>query len=146
LSMITGGFFGYFPCMHYIQHCFICRPSDSTEGRRTLGSNPGQLRLRQLAVRSSCHTRLYLIHKLGYISWCSTLIKKKIKFSLYIRKFSDGEVGKSNMTNGLLKYMVKYLLIFLLYYRKPVLIYDFATAPLRISLNTMKIWSSFLSM
>jgi hypothetical protein len=29
--------------MHCIQHCFICRPSDSTVSK---GSNPGLLRLR----------------------------------------------------------------------------------------------------
>ncbi len=35
--------------MYLIQHCFICRPSDSTASRRRiLGSNPGLLRLWQV--------------------------------------------------------------------------------------------------
>jgi malic enzyme len=34
----------------------------------------------------------------------STLIKKKIKFSSYIRIFRSGAVAKSYMTNGLLIY------------------------------------------
>jgi hypothetical protein len=60
---------------------------------------------------------------------CATLIKKKIKFSSYIRKFRVEQL-QSHMTNGLLtSYMVKYLLISS-YIRKPFLIYDFATAPL----------------
>ncbi len=32
--------------MYFLQHCFICRPSDSTVCRRMLWSNPGLLRLR----------------------------------------------------------------------------------------------------
>ncbi len=34
----------------------------------------------------------------------STLIKKKIKFSSYIRKIQNGAVAKSYMTNGLFIY------------------------------------------
>jgi hypothetical protein len=62
----------------------------------------------------------------------TTLIKKKIKFSSYIREIQEihnGAVAKSYMTNGLLEssYMGKYLRISS-YIRKPI--YDFATAPL----------------
>jgi hypothetical protein len=53
-----------------------------------------------------------------------TLIKKKIKFASYIKKFRKS-VAKSYMTYGLLIY-VKYLRISS-YIRKPCLIYDFAT-------------------
>ncbi len=49
--VVSGGapffkifFFGIFFFPYYIQHCFICRPSDST-CRRMLGSNPGPLQL-----------------------------------------------------------------------------------------------------
>jgi hypothetical protein len=47
-------------------------------------------------------------------------------------EIQKGAVAKSYMTNGLL--MTKYLRISS-YIRKPFLIYDFATAPIRISLN-----------
>jgi hypothetical protein len=56
----------------------------------------------------------------------NSLIKKKIEFSSYVRKFRNGAVAKSYMTNGLIKYMGKYLLISS-YFTKPFL---FATAPL----------------
>ncbi len=45
-----------FFCMNFIQHCFICRPSDSTV------SNPGLLRL-WLWQSDALTTRLDLIHK-----------------------------------------------------------------------------------
>jgi hypothetical protein len=54
-----------------------------------------------------------------------TLIKKKIKFSSYIRKF---KMEQLQMTNGLLIYGE--IFAHSSYIRKPFLIYDFATAPL----------------
>ncbi len=73
--------------------------------------------------------------------WKAALIKKKIKFSSYVRN------AKSYMTNkGLLtSYMGKYLRISS-YIRKPFLIFDFATVPLWISLYMKKIWFSILSL
>jgi hypothetical protein len=62
-------------------------------------------------------------------SYNSTLIKNKIKFSSYIRKFRSGAVAKSYMRKGFLIYeeMRKYLVIYSM--RRPLVIYDFATAP-----------------
>jgi hypothetical protein len=63
----------------------------------------------------------------------TTLIKEKIKFSSYIRKFRMEQL-QSHMTNGLLLYgdISSYI-------RKPFLIYDFATFPLCIFLYMSKI-------
>jgi hypothetical protein len=60
----------------------------------------------------------------------STLIKKKIKFSSYIRKFRNGAVAKSYMTNGVLIYGEIFAHFLIYSIRKPFLIYYFATAPL----------------
>jgi hypothetical protein len=49
-----------FLCKYFIPHCFICRPSDSM-CRRTMGSNPGQLRLLYWLSDAQA-TWLYLIH------------------------------------------------------------------------------------
>jgi hypothetical protein len=56
----------------------------------------------------------------------STLIKKKMKFSSYIRKFRCKVIPY--MRKGFLIYekMRKYLTM---YMRRPLVIYDFATAP-----------------
>ncbi len=68
-----------------------------------------------------------------------TLIKKKIKFSSYIKKFEWSSCKVIyDWRRG------KYLRISS-YIRKPYLIYDFGTAPLWISLYMAKIWFSFLS-
>ncbi len=72
-----------------------------------------------------------------------TLIKKKIKFSSYIRIFRVEQL-QSHIWLTASSYIGKYLPISS-YIRKPFLIYDFETAPLRISLYMMKIWFSFLS-
>ncbi len=60
----------------------------------------------------------------------ASLIKKKIKFSSYIRKFIMEQLhSRIYMTNGLLIYgQVNYLRISS-YVTKPFLIYDFVTAP-----------------
>jgi hypothetical protein len=52
-------------------------------------------------------------------------MKKKIKFSSYIRKFRRDQVQRSPQSS----YMVKYLRISS-YIRKPFLIYDFAPDPI----------------
>ncbi len=62
--------------------------------------------------------------------------KKKINFSLIYKEIHNGAVAKSFMNNGLLISS---------YIRKPFLIYDFSTVPFWISLNTRKIFFSFLS-
>jgi hypothetical protein len=53
---LKGGFFQYF-----IQHCFICRPSDSTMPENA-GIEPRIVATSALAVRRSITTRLDLIH------------------------------------------------------------------------------------
>jgi hypothetical protein len=52
---LKGGFFGFFLFMYDIQHCFICRPSDSTvsEDARI---EPGTVATTALAVRRSNHS------------------------------------------------------------------------------------------
>ncbi len=72
-----------------------------------------------------------------------TLIKKKIKFSLYIRKSRVVQL-LSHIWPTASSYTGKYLRISS-YIRKPFLIYDFATAPLWISLYMRKILLNFLS-
>ncbi len=72
-----------------------------------------------------------------------TLIKKKIKFSSYIRKFRVEQLQNYIWLTAS-SYIGKYLPISS-YIRKPFLIYDFATAPLWISLYIRKIWFYFLS-
>ncbi len=73
----------------------------------------------------------------------STLIKKKIKFSSYTRKFR-WEQFQSNIWLTASSFM-EIFVHFLIYIRKPFLIYDFATAPLWIYLYMRKILFSFLS-
>ncbi len=62
----------------------------------------------------------------------SALIKKKRKFSSYIRKFWR-DLLQSHVWLTASSHMVKYLRISS-YIRKPLLIYDFATDPIWISL------------
>jgi hypothetical protein len=59
----------------------------------------------------------------------STLIKKKMKFSLYIKGIQMGAVAKSYMRKGFLIYeeIRKYLTIHSM--RRPLVISDFGTAP-----------------
>ncbi len=72
-----------------------------------------------------------------------TLIKKKINFSSYIRKFWMEQL-QSQIWLTASSHMVKYLSISS-YIRNPFLINDFATAPFWMSLyNMRKIWYSFL--
>ncbi len=67
-SLIFNRGFLIFFVIYFIQHCFICRPSNSNVCRRMLGSNPGRLRLwpwQSDALTSRLdviHTRLDLIH------------------------------------------------------------------------------------
>jgi hypothetical protein len=72
---------------------------------------------------------------------CNALIKKKIKFSSYIRKFRVEQL-QSHIWLTASSYMGKYLRISS-YIRKPFRIYDFATAPFWISLYMRKILFSF---
>jgi hypothetical protein len=64
--------------------------------------------------------------------------KKENKIFLLYREIQSGAVAKSNMRKGFLIYeeMRKY---FSPYMRRPLIIYDFATAPLRIFLYMRKI-------
>ncbi len=73
--------------------------------------------------------------------WGATLIKKKIKFSSYIRKFRRDWL-QSCIWLTASSYMVKYLRISS-YARKAFHIYDFATDPIWISLYMWKISFSF---
>ncbi len=73
--------------------------------------------------------------------WGATLIKKKIKFSSYIRKFRRDRL-QSRIWQTASSYIVKNLRISS-YVRKPFHIYDFATDPIWISLYMWKIFLSF---
>ncbi len=68
-----------------------------------------------------------------------TLIKKKIKFSSYIRKFRMAQL-QSHIWLTASSYKYKYLGISS-YVRTPFLIYDCVTAPLLISLYMRKIYT-----
>jgi hypothetical protein len=57
---LTGGFLGF---LCFIQHCSICRPSDSTVSEDA-GIEPGLLRLRHQRL-GTLTTRLDLIHYLA---------------------------------------------------------------------------------
>jgi hypothetical protein len=71
--------------------------------------------------------------------------KKENHVYLIYKEIQSGAIAKSYMTNGLLpSYMGKYLRVSS-YMRKPFIIYDFATAPLWISLYMRKILFYFLS-
>jgi hypothetical protein len=71
------------------------------------------------------------------------LIKNKIKFSSKIRIFRMEQL-QSHILLTASSYMGKYLRISS-YIRKPCLVHDFATAPLKISLYIKKMLFSFLS-
>ncbi len=79
----------------------------------------------------------------GIIIALWTLIKKKMKFSSYIRKFKMEQL-QSYIWLTASSYMGKNLRISS-YIRKSFLIYDFATAPLWIALYMRKTLFSFLS-
>ncbi len=51
---LTGVFFRIFFCMYFIQHCFICRPSDSTVPEDA-GIEPRTVATSASAVRRSSH-------------------------------------------------------------------------------------------
>ncbi len=87
-----------------------------------------------VSLRSPCRESI-----LNSLHW----LKKKIKFSLYIRKFRMEQL-QSHMWLTASSYLGKYLRVSS-YIRKHFLIYDFATAPLWISSYMRKIWLSFLS-
>ncbi len=77
----------------------------------------------------------------GTKSLYSTLVKKKIKFSSYVRKFRWGRLQSHVWLTASL-YMVKYLRIFS-YIRNPFLIYELATNPIWISFYLRKIYFLF---
>jgi len=70
-----------------------------------------------------------------------TLIKKKIKFFSYVRKFRMEQL-RSHKWLTVYSHMVKYLRISS-YIRKPFIINDFETNPIWISLHIRKISFSF---
>ncbi len=83
-------------------------------------------------------------HRLSEWWPAAALIKKKRRFSSYIRKFRRDRLQSHKWLTAS-SYMVKYLRISS-YMRKPsFLIYDFATDPIWISLCMRKILFSFLS-
>jgi hypothetical protein len=68
--------------------------------------------------------------RLTRLSRVAALIKKKIKFSSYIKKFRVDHL-QSHMTDGLLIYgEILRISSYIRKPRKPFLIYNFATAPL----------------
>ncbi len=75
--------------------------------------------------------------------WITTLIKKKIKFSSYIGKFRVEQL-QSHIW-GRASWYIRKCANISPYMRRPLVIYDFATAPPWISLYMKKIRFSFLS-
>jgi hypothetical protein len=70
--------------------------------------------------------------------------KKENKIFLIYKEIQKGAVAQSYMTNGLLIYMTKFLRISSYIIRKPILIDDFATAPIWLFLYMRKILFYFL--
>jgi hypothetical protein len=57
VSIIKRGIvLDFYLCMYFIQHCFICRPSDSPLCRRIAGIEPRAVTTSALAVRRSIAT------------------------------------------------------------------------------------------
>ena len=54
-NILTGDFFGFFNFMYDIQHCFICRPTDSTVSEDA-EIEPRTVVTSALAVRRSSHS------------------------------------------------------------------------------------------
>ncbi len=54
-NKLKGGFFGFFLFLYDIQHCFICRPSDSTASEDA-GIEPRTVATTALTVRRSNHS------------------------------------------------------------------------------------------
>ncbi len=109
--------------------------------RLTSGSGLAALLLALFGISVSASGLILL--GLQVIIHVFTLIKNKIKFFSYIRKFRVEQLQCHIWLTASLS-MGKYLRISS-YIRKPFLIYDFATASLWISLYMRKIWFSFLS-
>jgi hypothetical protein len=62
LGKVKGDFFGFFSFFMYdIQHCFICRPSDSTVSEDA-GIETRTVATTALAVRHSNHSAIDIIH------------------------------------------------------------------------------------
>jgi hypothetical protein len=62
----TGGFFWFFSSMYCIQHCFICRPSDSTVSKDA-GIEPRTVTTSALAVRHSKEAPNCSLHYTFYV-------------------------------------------------------------------------------
>ncbi len=60
-----GEFFSFF-CMYFIQHCFICRPSDSTVPEDP-GIEPRTVATFALAVKRSNHAAISLMSMIIYV-------------------------------------------------------------------------------
>jgi hypothetical protein len=117
------------------------------EGRIALAEQGG------LAVRQNKVTYLYsflcisTLHNVFFSFKSSrveqtTPIKKKIKFSSYIRKFRVEQLQSHIWGRAGFLYMRKCENISP-YMKRPLVIYDFATAPFWITLYMRKIWFSF---
>jgi hypothetical protein len=60
-SFFTGGTFCFFLLMHGIQHCFLCRPSDSTVSEDA-GIEPRTVATMALTARRSNHLARFHFH------------------------------------------------------------------------------------
>ncbi len=81
--------------------------------------------------------------KYAFIYICA-LVKKKIKFSLIYKEIQSGAVANSYMRKGLPSIWGNAQIFpHIVYIRRPLVIYDFATSPFWISLYMRKIWFSF---
>ncbi len=89
------------------------------------------------------HNGPFAQQKSGTTMFHPTLIKKKRKFSSYMRKFRMEQL-QSHIWLTASSYMLKYLRISS-YIRKPFIKCDFATSPFCIYLHMRTIFFSFLS-
>jgi hypothetical protein len=100
---LNRGIFGFFS-MYCIQHCFICRPPQIPLCRRTLGSNPGMLQLRDWQS-DALITRLNLIitwELRAYNNCCvqeelMTMDQKKLRLQTSMRMLKDEPVPEGYM-------------------------------------------------
>ncbi len=124
---------------HWRRYWLCCSRWTGRMWEPGLSSRAWKQTVRNVAFYPVLWTRCISFHLVA----APTLIKKENKFSSYRTK-SRRERLQSHIWLTASSYITKYLRISS-YIRKPFLIYDFATAPIWISLYLRKIFFSFVS-